>query len=165
MATATLTLTDFLLARVAEDEAVTQAAFWDDRDMLGYGRGPRADDGRWSTGSHESDEERIDGIGITIYDEGGHNAAQAAHIARYDPARVLADCEAKRVIVAEHVIESGLSDYSRECGLGFSHGCLVCHEWDGIICGRGYCETLRALAAPYADHADYREEWRSLTSA
>lgn len=51
------------------------------------------------------------------------------HVARHDPARVLAECRAKRRLVEE---------------LGaFRRGA-----------------ALRLLAMPYADHPDYRQEWK-----
>jgi hypothetical protein len=66
-----------------------------------------------------------------------------AHIARHDPARVLADIEAKRRIIALHVAEPG--QHPDFCG----------HDKHELP-----CPTLRLLALPYADHPDYRTEWR-----
>lgn len=60
----------------------------------------------------------------------------AAHIARHDPARVFADVAAKREIVA------WVGDYDADP--------------DGSAWG-----ILGHLAALYADHPDYRQEWRS----
>lgn len=58
------------------------------------------------------------------------------------PARVLAECEAKRQIVAAH------ADDHKFCG-------------DEVILEPGApCDTLLTLAAVYADHPDYRDEWR-----
>jgi hypothetical protein len=74
--------------------------------------------------------------------------------------RALRQVEAHRAIVAEHPIADDLSPYSRSCGSGLPFGCETCHEWDGIICGNGYCPTLRHLATMYADHPDYDEAWR-----
>lgn len=63
--------------------------------------------------------------------------------------RLLADCEAKRQIVDLH---------------GGDH---VCWQPDYPVDGdfaetntSGDCATMRYHAAVYADHADYREEWR-----
>jgi hypothetical protein len=84
----------------------------------------------------------------------------ADHIARHDPARVLAECAAKRAIVEEHQPV----DYT-SMGMESPNACHIC----GIDAGMGEwewlrdswpCPTLRALAAVYADHADYRDEWR-----
>jgi hypothetical protein len=120
----TPSLTDFLLARIAEDEASAREA---------------------SPGPWDCDE--IDDVWREDPDGQAHLVARrvtegdAAHIARHDPARVLAECEAKRRIVGEHREQAG-------------GGCCVCsrHEYP--------CPTLRYLALPYADHPDYREEWK-----
>ena len=63
--------------------------------------------------------------------------AEAAHIVRHSPASVLRDIEAKRRIIAEFERES-------EGGQGR----------DGLWL------ALHILAAVYAGHPDYREEWR-----
>ncbi len=146
MTTATVTLTDFLLARIAGDEAVARAALSDGSEQK--------DDGRWSVSdSWGHDDCLIEGIGITIYDEGGHDAAQAAHIARWDPARVLAECEAKRRIVEVH--EPMLIDAPTFADQTFAVvTCSLCDDAHP-------CRTLRHLAAVYADHPDWREEWRA----
>jgi hypothetical protein len=142
-----MTLAEFLLARIAEDEAVAQAAIRPE-PVKGWSP-PRVDDGRWAT-DHGMYEERVEGIGITIYDEGGHSVEQAEHIARYDPARVLADCEAKRRIVALH----GADKWGRFC--------LTCDDEESDVperCPVDYpCSTLRALALPYADHPDMTKD-------
>jgi len=118
-------LAEFLKARLDEDEAVARAA------------GGLA----WSTLEHPIWEGRIeDSRGeVIVYDEGAPTAVQAAHIARHDPARVLADVAAKRKIVALARREEYLSG-----GLSGIHAAL-----------------LLALAQPYADHADFDEEWRA----
>lgn len=65
-----------------------------------------------------------------------------------DPARVLRECEAKRRIVALH----------SEGDKGTCYTCSVngTRVQDNLIA----CPTLRDLAAVYADHPDYRDEWR-----
>lgn len=143
----TLTLTDFLMARITEDEALAIAASSDVED----------DDGVWSVSEWEFMAERVEGRGITIYDEGGHDVDQARHIARHDPARVRAECEAKRQIVGEHPLhDAGLPNVpAMWC-------CATCGSDDGAggLVGEWPCPTLRALALPYDDHADYLREWR-----
>jgi hypothetical protein len=68
------------------------------------------------------------------------------------PARVVAEVEAKRRIIAEHQpLVSG--------------SCRVCTVWDedDDWQARGFlfpCPTVRLLALPYADRPGYREEWR-----
>ena len=121
-----MTLTEFLLARIGEDE---ETAEW-------------AAEG---TGDHEP--------GCCTYCDAARTIP--------NPARVLAECEAKRLIVAEHQTSTEWDD-----GI---NACTTC-QWD-IDCdapkhdhqrgsGRFPCPTLRFLALPYADHPDYDEAWR-----
>lgn len=75
------------------------------------------------------------------------------HIARWDPARVLAEVEAKRRIVEWHRPTSAPP--------GYLPNCEGCWEDSGMDGAPTYpCRTLRFLALPYADHPDYREEWK-----
>jgi hypothetical protein len=60
------------------------------------------------------------------------------------PDRVLAECAAKRRIVELH---SGEND-------------TPCQSWAGNYTYEP-CPTLRALASVYADHPEFREEWRA----
>ncbi|MFI1472060.1 DUF6221 family protein [Streptomyces wuyuanensis] len=70
---------------------------------------------------------------------------EADHIVRHDPARVLADVEAKRELLRLHTLNGWV--------------CSTCDN--GEVPGDGYpCPTLRLLALPYASHADYDEAWR-----
>lgn len=79
------------------------------------------------------------------------------------PKRVTADCEAKRRIVARHTQKVGENlprhPICAECGGADwrpEGGVLQPFPW--VM--PWPCHTLRALAAVYADHPDYREEWR-----
>lgn len=132
-----MTLTDFLLARIAEDEAVAKVVHSDPTRQ----RDPEA----WFCGDQQSH------VGLS-------------------PARVLAECEAKRRLVEMHEAnDGGIHDRGRwDADAG---AMVACRYWFCCICDYdrdyGYvggpdegCETLRTLALPYADHADYREAWR-----
>lgn len=115
------TITEFLLARIAEDERVareTQAWLNPSTTMHGW----------MGDGTDE-----LDGF-----------------VERFTPARVLAECEAQRRIVDIHY-DSPVDDDE----YGWIHLCGACspEAWP--------CATLRALASVYADHEDYREEWRA----
>jgi hypothetical protein len=66
----------------------------------------------------------------------------AEHIARHDPARVLTEVDAKRAIV----------DWVEECRAFF-------WQTDSTLTPSAY-RVLAPLAVVYADHPDYREEWR-----
>jgi hypothetical protein len=74
----------------------------------------------------------------------------AEHIARHDPARILADIDAKRQIIDKCepplVDVTGPEDTDRQ----FIPG-------EGPAWGE---PVLRLLALTYADHPDYRDEWR-----
>lgn len=66
------------------------------------------------------------------------------------PARVRADVEAKRRIVELHESEHECSTYDDN---GERDPCTyVLHPRE--------CSTLRLLATAYADHPDFRDEWR-----
>jgi hypothetical protein len=67
-------------------------------------------------------------------------------MARWDPARVLAEVDAKRRILTAHTAMMP----------GWCTTCDVPGDYRGNLSG---CETLRLLAMPYADHPDYRPEW------
>lgn len=71
-----------------------------------------------------------------VYDEGWPTEEQQAHIAAWDPARVLREIDAKRRIIAAY------ENYDREAP-----------ELDIPE------SVLRLLAAVYADRPGYREEW------
>lgn len=117
-------MTSFLLDRIDEDEECARdAAGWD-------ATGAERAQGRWSrhgVNSVTSDESRL----VVFGDGDAPSGAQADHIARFDPTRVLAECEAKRAIVEMHADEIP-----------------------------GDCAEVRWLASVYADHPYYREEWR-----
>jgi hypothetical protein len=90
-----------------------------------------------------------------------------AHIARHDPARVLADVEAKRRLLELHGImhrEIGWLENGAEEGSEIPV-CGICvpkhsHYQRREDVPEGPCLTVRLLALPYADHPDYRDEWR-----
>lgn len=110
------TLTDFLLARVAEDERMWQLA----RDA---------------------------GASLAV-----RNAkTPAAYLPPAFATRLLAECEAKRRIVTEVHYDGRDGDYVEPW-------CATCSDDEDLV----YlpCHTLELLALPYADHPDYRDEWR-----
>jgi len=110
-----MTLTEFLEARIAEDEAPAMRAIEMERFAV---------DGSnvsWDWHRHE----------VT---QNGGEASSFRHGAP-SPARVLAECEAKRRIVR------GMQPFS---------------ELDDINAD----EVFRILATVYADHPDFQPEWR-----
>lgn len=136
--TETLTLSNFLLARIADDEAYVQQMFMD------YAPSRLRE---WSspwTGAVDTDADEV-----LICNDG----PLACHIARHDPARVLAECTAKRRIVeasrSEAIDAAFYAVPELPADDDWAHGA----EW-------AFGLALRALAQPYADHPDFREEWR-----
>lgn len=139
-----MTITEFLLARIAEDEEAARAV-----EVGALSLQERAG---WGG---ECAEVRIAGA----LDDGRLFAMNSygtphllAHIARHDPARVLAECEAKRRIVEIHKLE----DYR---GVPSCYLCAPEYSW-GTEPDEGPCDTLLALAQPYADHLDFDPAWR-----
>ncbi|MFF6925834.1 DUF6221 family protein [Streptomyces californicus] len=121
-------LVQFLRDRLDEDEQAARAAHapnWstDGRTGLHYG----VEDG-WMTDA------------LTT--------ADADHIARHDPARVLREVEAKRRLLTDY--EENAADLDAQ------------HAPDMDYVGRadGLETALQHLATAYADHPDYRDAWR-----
>ncbi|WP_030917351.1 DUF6221 family protein [Streptomyces sp. NRRL B-24720] len=82
--------------------------------------------------------------------------ADERHIARHDPARVLREVDAKRGMIEIHTVVGGFEDEDMtDLGLGCSE-CGYSAEYSDQ---GGWCDTVRLLAVPYADHADYQQEW------
>lgn len=124
---ATLTLTDFLLARIAEAERVAECAARLGADTIGHDCGEPGYGGYASAGD-------------------------------YEPARVLAQCEAYRQIVDLHAQPGDRDLRDGSYYSMYDPSCSGAYGDDVLIAD---CDTLRALAAVYADHPDYREEWRN----
>ena len=82
-----------------------------------------------------------------MMDDGGRPAEWMSvyYAPTLTPERALAECEAKRRVVEEH------SPYDEEW-------CSSCGDVPQVDYP---CLTVRALAAVYADHPDYRDEWRA----
>ncbi len=83
-----------------------------------------------------------------------HDAA-AEHVTRHDPGRVLADCSARRrVVLACRDLRPDLTFLgARPDGLAdFPLSPSDQHQLAAV--------TLALLALPYADHYEYRPEWR-----
>jgi hypothetical protein len=170
-----VTLTEFLLARIAEDEEVARDASpggWSFPGIESVAGGTLYDATRRIADVVYEQPEDHDGriVRHLLVPEADVNGA---HIARHDPARVLAECEAKRRIVEWHEnwpvlvrtepkMETDPADIR-----GYTMRMTQQIQWQTE---REYFRRfgeappsgpiLRLLAAVYADHPDYREEWR-----
>lgn len=137
-----MTITEFLLARIAEDEQAAQAASpggWQFSGIASVAGGALYDETRRIVDVVYEQPDDHDGS-IVRHLLSGEADANGAHIARHDPARVLAECEAKRRIV-ERFMEAG-REGSPDYELGY-----------------GLLFAVHAVAAVYASHPDYEEAW------
>jgi hypothetical protein len=145
-----MSLAEFLLARIAEDEDAAKGPLT--QKWFAVGTEFPDDD------SHPSEMLRgyVDSQGLAVTEDG--DGPSVWHIARHDPARVLAECEAKRRIVELH----GVCEADELDALIWAQGfdaCRVCVS-GGNVRALYPCPTLRVLALPYADRVDYQPEWR-----
>jgi hypothetical protein len=122
-------LDEFLLARIAEEKRM-------------------AGEAAVASGREDWRPEDVPG-------DGAVEGCTAEHIARYDPARILAECAAKRRAVLacrEARPDMGFLG-TRPPGMAdFPLTPRDQHQFAAL--------TLAVLALPYADHHDYRPEWR-----
>ena len=115
----------FLRLRLDEDELVARAAAGPS------GRFGVWDVDPWYDGTGDRCDLRARGTGV-LSGPTGMSAAVVEHVARHDPARVLREVRAKRVIL--DVIERSAPPDAES--------------------------ILRELALPYADHPEFRRDWR-----
>jgi hypothetical protein len=79
----------------------------------------------------------------------------------FDADRLLADCDAKRKLLALHEHKPGAArnPYSEESA---TFGCVSCHfdhDYEENY-NAGWCEHVRIIALAFAHRDGYREEWR-----
>lgn len=152
-----MTPVEFLTARYDEHEQTAKSAMWtDEAGVWRVFHGTERYERQWVV------EDAL-GAGVAIVQaEDSDNEGISQHIARHDPASVLAEVESKRAILAEHPVMSGYDDRVREiliCGTcSATETDQAGHEWR---IGTPYpCTTVRLLALPYAaSHPDYDPAW------
>lgn len=123
-----MTITEFLEARIAEDETEAGAA-----SVSMHGK-IHEDRGDWSM--------------YVLGAERDSTNAQDDFIVKWWPYHVLAECAAKRAIIHLHRAAQWFS---------VPHGCVTCRV--SAMPVQFPCDTLKSLAAVYADHPDYLKEW------
>lgn len=129
-------IVEFLEARIAEDNEAAKEATNDGHRWL-------VDEETISLWPADDDDRMYGHITFP-------RKAHARHASIHDPIRVLREVAAKRTILVEHADDEGQ--------------CARCLDSDGITYLGAYtapwpCPTLRALAAVYSDHPDYRPDW------
>jgi hypothetical protein len=119
-----MTLVEFLEARLTEDELIASAAI--------------EGSPQWQVLYGYRDIKDGDGHDIVVADSRSPTVGQAAHIARYSPARALAQCAAARALIAE----------------------FLRHDVLGDLVSRDATEqALRQFAAIYGDHPEFDPTW------
>lgn len=119
-----MTITEFLEARIAEDEAMANRSV------------------------------QFGSKGAALLSLGSKDAPPVLVL---HPVRILAECAAKRAIIDAHPVTTNVVEVSTRIKPGFA--CETCFSHDAWVEDSGYCDTLCALAAVYADHPDYQQEW------
>lgn len=138
-----MNITEFLLARISEDEAVARTAAADN------------DSARWNVSE-------IVYEGIHVYarpsglDAEGGRGETTAHMQRHDPARVLAECAAKREIVARYIRVEDRALAYRSPRWADTMNCTDRLDWRKAEARYATMDSVvRALARVYADHPDF----------
>ncbi|RDI13462.1 hypothetical protein DEU38_13437 [Rhodococcus sp. AG1013] len=142
-------IVEFLRARLDEDERVARAA------VIRYGLT------WWRTDAPDDVDEYADWPGFVCGDhpalavldrDDDNDGPHADHIARHDPARVAREVAAKRAILAQEEEARAHYDHIKSSAtypVETSIGHVV-----------ALATVIRHLASAYADHPDYREDWR-----
>jgi len=151
-----MSIVEFLLARIAEDEALARGAIQDGGEA-----------GPWLVGMDTADHLDPNTVfrpsmwaGNIVHACSTYLAEEdqldvARHIARNDPARVLSECAAKRAVLdLLTVAEQHLADVRRSAS-EYRFVSAAESPRDAILC------AVQLLAAVYADHPDYNREWRT----
>jgi hypothetical protein len=129
-------LAEFLLARIKDDENTARASTpgpW--RWFPGRAGLPAFLESTGAKATHWVEGQSFEAPTVVLGTNQGVmlrvRGRDAEHIAAWHPTRVLAECRAKRQVVEGVTADEATRDL-----------------------------VLRTLALPYADHPDYREEWR-----
>ncbi|WP_147262044.1 DUF6221 family protein [Blastococcus sp. TF02A-26] len=129
-------LADFLLARITEDENTARGSTrgpW--RWFPGRGGLPAFLESTGATATHWVEGQSFEAPTVVLGSSQNSmlrvRGRDAEHIAAWHPTRVIAECRAKRQVVEAVRADDAVGDV-----------------------------VLRSLAAVYADHPDYSEDWR-----
>jgi DNA helicase HerA-like ATPase len=130
-----MTIEEFILARVAEDEHYARLADEVEDD--------------WQDVVQPITNALTQARPQEVWSKRYGHAFQ--HIARHDPARVLAECEAKRRILDRAANDIAAADAKAPDQITRSFDAGAAHEAYNV---------LLDLVRVWADHPDFREEWR-----
>jgi hypothetical protein len=150
-------LPEFLLARIAEDEAAAHAASpgpWTYGDIESVAGGTIYDP-TVAIANVDWDVEPVDER-IRRFRPEEQADATGRHIARHDPAQVLADCAAKRALIDLAFQVAAQIDGEWGCG----HGADQIRQGLCSVMPVDDLPELRILAQPFAGHPDFDSAWR-----
>jgi hypothetical protein len=142
------TLAGFLLARIADDEAVARGAL---------NVRIREEDGSYR-GLTPADEVDLY-VRYTAGELRGHHMEGTALLMQFTPARVLAECNAKRRMIKQARERIEAAEVVAAVGGPDNTLGRVDRTWQ-LGAGAAWHTVLRLLALPYAGHEDYRPEWK-----
>ncbi|MFK0062642.1 DUF6221 family protein [Streptomyces werraensis] len=131
----------WLGAQLDEDERIARAACWDEQSDVWTARPPQ--------GTYAQYEQYTvvdycgDGV-VIVRPQNADDDGVGRHVAEHDPARVLREIHAKRLIIEQH--ERYAAERRRMMG-----------GWDPQS---DDSPILAALASVYADRPGYKESWR-----
>lgn len=155
-----MNITEFLLARIAEDEKRAQEATSGPWESYRFDACHSKFEMSVSVIAHENGDLICDMDGLqraTLNERYTDDGSKDAwFIANNDPDRVLAECAAKRMIVYLH---SRYSEVQEETASGSIHMCTECWSVDVSPEEWWPCATIRAIAYVYRHHRDYQEKW------
>ncbi|MDQ0694222.1 DUF6221 family protein [Streptomyces sp. W4I9-2] len=145
-------LLDFLRARLKDDEDYARNAYADHNDA-----GPNWYE-QWSGALNIGEEEDL----VLTND-----SAISRFMARHDPARVLREVEAKRAVLNAYLppdadVHPGLPciNFEGQDPADYDEYDSCSRHLDAAPRLLRSNHVLRLLALSYADHSDYRDEWR-----
>jgi hypothetical protein len=154
-------LIDWLRAQLDDDErkarAATPGPWWDSKILAAPGHHTiRGGPSNWRgfDGSLGGDTRPIARIEPAPDVEGNfvtNHDADAEHIARHDPARVLREVEARRRLIDQYE--------AMRAGAEASAGTILAGAAKVRL--GAYEMAVKIMALPYSDHPGFREEWRS----
>lgn len=161
----------FIEARLGEDEAAAHAATpgrWVVGGFPGaeylpcdFVHAPDYTPDGFSDGQHVGDASVADGgmgpWAVSVRGS-GFPRANAEHIARHNPARVLLEIEAKRKRLKLHTpVHVPYIDHNRIQQTGLV--CEVCGDGGETPGALWPCATVKTDALPYAAHPDFKPQW------
>jgi len=151
----TVEISEFLTARLKEDETAAKDAACEassiavSDDEGGLARWRAMDGGEGIT-----TESAYAGAAFLVAPMGYLEERVAEHVARHDPARVLADIAAKRAVVEHFKVAAEYAQTVDKSQVGVAEAWRVTSIWTQLL------HVVKLLAAPYADHPDFRPDWK-----